>query len=450
MTLHPGRALWACLATLVVVASACSGGGGQSAPPLAGCNSGTTQVLFWTSHTPPDTTSMQHMVDAYNKQSQSYCVKMVAVPGSETDIAKLTTAVRGGTGPDVYELDRFTVAERASAGVLTDLSSFGAANEQSNYLDFAWKEAIFKGKPYALPFDTDARALFYNKDLMTKDGLDPSQLDISKGAPTIDLVRSLATKMNKKDASGKYTTIGFVPSISQGWHYTWGFAYGGSFFDSSSCKVTPDDPKIVQAFKDMFWNWSSSLGVDQLQTFLSTYAPTSPPLPTEQDAFLTGHIGMVITGPWVLSWFPQYQPNLHYGITYIPIPHEGDQSATWAGGWSVVIPKGAKNSKGGYDFMKYFAGEPGQRIYTKETGHIPTWKTLLTDNSLYQGDINIFLKLLPTAHSRPALPVGSLYWDQLSAAQDAAIRHTQDPAVSLKAAADTVNAKLQQYCPLSS
>jgi multiple sugar transport system substrate-binding protein len=449
MAFSPGRAMQAMTLSLILVAAAACGGGTQTAAPLPGCNAGTTQVLFWTSHTPPDTTSMQHMVDAYNKQSNSYCVKMVAVPGSETDIAKLTTAVRGGTGPDVYELDRFTVAERAAAGVLEDLTPFGAASMQSDYLDFAWKEAIFKGKPYALPFDTDARALFYNKDLMTAAGVDPGQLDISKGAPTIDLVRTIAAKLNKKDASGKYTTVGFVPVISQGWHYTWGFAYGGSFFDANACKVTPDDPKIVQAFRDMFWNWSSSLGLDQLQTFLSTYAPTSPPLPTEQDAFLTGHIGMVVTGPWVLSWFPQYQPNLHYGITYIPVPHEGDTPATWAGGWSVVIPKGAKNAKGGFDFMKYFAGEPGQRTYTKETQHMPTWKTLLTDTSLYQGDLSLFVKLLPTAHSRPALPVGSLYWDQLSAAQDAAVRHTQDPAASLKAAADTVNARLSQYCPLT-
>jgi multiple sugar transport system substrate-binding protein len=450
MTLFPGRGIKAVLLTLVIVASACGGGGGSSsAPPLAGCNSGTKLVTFWTSHTPPDTTSLQHIVDAFNKQSQSSCVKMTAVPGSETDIAKLTTAVRGGTGPDVYELDRFTVAERAAANVLTDLTPFGAANEQSNYLDFAWKEAIFKGKPYALPFDTDARALFYNKDLLTAAGVDVSQLDISKGAPTIDMIRTMASKLNKKDSSGKYTVIGFVPSISQGWHYTWGFAYGGSFFNSSSCKVTPDDPKIVQAFQDMYWNWSQSLGVDALQTFKSTYAPTSPALPTEQDAFLTGHIGFVVTGPWVLSWFPQYQPNLHYGITYIPVPHQGDTPATWAGGWSTVIPVGAKNAHGGYEFMKYMAGEPGQRVYTKETGHMPTWKTLLTDTSLYTGDINIFLKLLPTAHSRPALPVGSLYWDQMSAAMDAAERHTQDPATSLKAVAATVNDKLSQYCPIT-
>src|SRR5216683_3369716 len=80
MTLRPGRGLKASLISLVMVATACSSGGGQSAAPLPGCNSGTTQVLFWTSHTPPDTDSMKHMVDAFNKQSITSCVKMVAVP----------------------------------------------------------------------------------------------------------------------------------------------------------------------------------------------------------------------------------------------------------------------------------------------------------------------------------------------------------------------------------
>ncbi len=140
---------------------------------------------------------------------------MVAVPGSETDIAKLTTAVRGGTGPDVYELDRFTVAERAAAGVLTDLTQYGAADLASNYLDFAWKEALFKGKPYALPDDTDARVLYYNKDMLQAAGVDASQLDIAKGAPTVDLIRSLASKLNKK-VNGKYTVVRSRPCSGTG------------------------------------------------------------------------------------------------------------------------------------------------------------------------------------------------------------------------------------------
>src|SRR6266576_6262186 len=189
MTLLPGRGITASLIAFLVVGAACSSGGQSGGAPLPGCNAGTKQALFWTSHTPPDTDSEQNIVNNFNKQSKTTCVKMVAVPGSETDIAKLTTAVRGGTGPDIYELDRFTVAERAAAGVLTDLTQYGAADLASNYLDFAWKEALFKGKPYALPDDTDARVLYYNKDML---GADASQLDIAKGAPTVATVRTLA------------------------------------------------------------------------------------------------------------------------------------------------------------------------------------------------------------------------------------------------------------------
>jgi multiple sugar transport system substrate-binding protein len=448
MRLIPGRGVSAVILS-ALVAAACSTGGTSSGPPLPGCNSGTKQALFWTSHTPPDTDSEKNIVNAFNKQSKTTCVKMVAVPGSETDIAKLTTAVRGGTGPDVYELDRFTVAERAAAGVLTDLSQFGASDMGGNYLDFAWKEALFKGKPYALPDDTDARVLYYNKDLMQAAGEDPSQLDIAKGAPTVALVRTLAQKLNKK-TGGKYTVVGFDPRLNQGWHYTWGFAYGGSFFDASSCKVTPDDPKIVQAFKDMFWDWAGMLGVNDLRTFESTYAPDTPPLPQAQDAFLTSHLGMVVSGDWMIGLLQKYAPNLHYGITYIPVPNQGDTPATWAGGWSVVIPKGAKNAQGGWEFMKFFAGEEGQRTYTKETTHMPTLKSLLDDTSLFPGDHALFRKQLDVAHSRPALPVGAFYWDQLTIAQEKAERHTQDPGAALKAAADATNAKLQSFCPLAS
>src|SRR6266540_996852 len=199
MALLPGRGIQALCLSVLLVAACSTGGGSQSGPPLAGCNSGTKQALFWTSHTPPDTDSEKHIVDAFNKQSQTTCVKMVAVPGSETDIAKLTTAVRGGTGPDVYMLDRFTVAERAAAGVLEDLSQYGAADLASQYVDFAWQEALFKGKPYALPFDTDTRALYYNKTVLQQAGVtDLSALDPAKGPPTIATIKAMADKVNKK------------------------------------------------------------------------------------------------------------------------------------------------------------------------------------------------------------------------------------------------------------
>ena len=52
---------------------------------------------------------------------------MTIVPGSETDVAKLITSIRGGVAPDVYMADRFTVAQRAAEGVLAELPASAAA-----------------------------------------------------------------------------------------------------------------------------------------------------------------------------------------------------------------------------------------------------------------------------------------------------------------------------------
>ena len=132
-------------------------------------------------------------------------------PGTETNIAKLLTSIRGGAAPDVYLADRFTVPQRAAEGVLAELPEAGALKDQ--YLEFAWNETQFQGKTFALPFDTDARALFYNKDMIAAAGEDPAKLDISNGPATIDEVLAIADKIAKEDANGNYETMGWIPVV---------------------------------------------------------------------------------------------------------------------------------------------------------------------------------------------------------------------------------------------
>ena len=215
----------------------------------AACAADAKVVKFWTSHTPPDSDVLAKIVEAFNAANPDICVKMTIVPGTETDVAKLLTAIRGGVAPDVYMADRFTVPQRAAEGVLAALPD-AVAGMASQYLPFAWAETQFQGKTYALPFDTDARALWYNIDLIKAAGQDPAQLDITKGAPTIDTVIKIADAINKKDASGNYTIMGWMPggpgaggnpgAFDQGWHYTWGFDYGGKFADLDRLQGHPD------------------------------------------------------------------------------------------------------------------------------------------------------------------------------------------------------------------
>jgi multiple sugar transport system substrate-binding protein len=432
--------------------AAASAAAGASAEPTAitgaSCASSAAVVKFWTSHRPPDSNALTDIVNAFNTANPDICVKMTIVPGAETNVAKLLTAIRGGVAPDVYMADRFTVPQRAAEGVLAELPA-DVAGMSSQYLPFAWAETQYKGKTYALPFDTDARALWYNKDLITAAGEDPAQLDISKGAVTIDTVVKIADKISKKDASGNYDVMGWIPAgphegatsgaFDQGWHYTWGFVNGGVFADLQACKVTPTDPGVVAGYQFMY-DWQKAHDPKAVSRWVATNLPPNPP--AAQNPLWTGKLAMTISGDWRIAEQAKYAPNGHYGFTFIPVPKAGDKSVTWAGGWSMALIPDSKVADQAVKFMKYIAGPDGQKVYTKESTHLPTLQALLSDASLYDPLHKQFLDLLPTAKSRPPLAVGAAYWNALTDAEGSVELNTKTPDVALKEVQDAVQPQL--------
>ena len=407
-----------------------------------------SKVTFWTVATEPDLSALQKIVDNFNSENSDVQAELVQVVGDETDTTKLMTAVRGGTGPDVYMLDRFIVAQRAAEGVLQDLSEFiGGEDLSETTIPFAWAEANFNGKPYALPFDTDARALFYNKGMIQKAGIDPAELDVANGAITFDRLAEIANQINETDQDGNFSKMGFAPYTHQAWHYTYGFAFGGTFFDEGACEVTPDEAGVV-AGHQWLYDYTKALDPQKVNAFAGPYAATVT-VPGEQDLFVTQRVGFAITGDWFLKTMAEYAPDVDYGVTLIPVPEDGSESATWAGGWSGVIPQGAKNPEGAWRFLQYFAGEPGQRLYTTETAHLPTIKALLDDADLFDERHLFFAKqLLPTAKNRPPLPVGARYWDELTSAWEKIYLNQEEPASALAAVKGRVQPDLQGFCPI--
>jgi len=472
MTRSARRILWVWLAVVAIVVNACGGAatpspaqqasasapasaaasGGSAQPSAitgASCAAGAKEVKFWTSHVPPDSDALKHIVDAFNTANPDTCVKMTIVPGSETDIAKLLTAIRGGAAPDVYMADRFTVPQRAAEGVLDDITS-ATQGLSSQYLDFAWAETQFEGKTFALPFDTDARALWYNKDLITAAGQDVSALDMTKGPATIDTVVKIADAVSKKDSSGNYDVLGWIPggpgaggaagAFDQGWHYTWGFTFGGTFADLSACKVTPTNPGVVAGFQFLY-DWAKNHDPAAVSRWVASNRPVATQ-PAQQFPFWTGKLAMTISGDWRIAEQAKYAANGHYDFTFIPVAKQGDQSATWAGGWSMALIPNSPSRDQAIKFMKYIAGPDGQRVYTKESTHLPTIKDLLTDTSLYDPQHAKFLDLLKVAKNRPPLSVGAAYWDALTTAQGSVEANTMQPMDALNQVQTSIQPQL--------
>jgi multiple sugar transport system substrate-binding protein len=447
-------ALW-CVVSILLTSCAALGLDGDEEEAEGGDGN---EVVFWSSHGEPDIGYFEEMVADYNDTNPSVPVKLQRVTGEETDVAQLMTAVRGGTGPDVYLLDRFTVAQRAEAGLLQPLAEFmeedGGVEEYANqYIDFAWAEAQFEGEPYALPTDTDTRALYYNKKMLQDAGVDLSEFDPANGPITLDRITEISEQINETDNSGAYTKMGFVPWYDQGWHYTWGFDFGGSFYDPEQCQVTPTDAEIQEAFQWLY-DYADRFDPKKVQAFLSTNAQCTGPLtceaiPPAQHPFITETLALNLTGNWFIKTLDQYNPDLDYGVTYIPTPPDrADQPSTWAGGWSVVIPEGAQNPEGAWDFMKWWAGEEGQMAYYEKNAALPTLSSLLEDQSLFTGNLQLFGELTDVAQSRPPLPVGALYWDELTAANEAVLLNRQQPTDALEEVESRVQPQLDEFCPL--
>lgn len=398
------------------------------------------EVTLWVSHGNEELNAIKQIAENFNKKSKDIQVKVVQVAGSETDTAKLTTAIAGGTGPDIYMLDRFIVSERAGSGFLQPLDPYiktQSPNIAKDYLPFAWEETQFKGQTYALPFDTDTRVLYYRKDILKEVGVDPEVLDPKNGVPSIKLIVDIANKVNKTDDKGNYTRLGMVPWDNQGWHYTWGYAFGGDFYDEKNCKVTPTNKNVVAGFQFLY-DYAKNLDPKKVQTFLSTYSGSV------KGPFITGRLAFSISGDWDIAGMKKNAPDVDYGITYIPTPN--GKKVSWAGGWSLVMPRGAKNPEEAFTFMRYMAGADGQRTYIKATSHLPTVKKLLNEKGLFDSKHTFFKNLLPYAKSRPALPVGALYWDQLTSAQGKVILNQMEPLAALKQVEDRVNNQLRRFC----
>ena len=395
-----------------------------------------SKVVFWTSHVAAlDRAAITKIVEAFNNSQSTYEAEVQFVPGAETDVARLMTAVAGGTGPDAYLLDRFTVAQRAAAGVLTDLTPFireQGWNAEADYLPFAWAEVVYDSRIWGLPFDTDARALWYRKDHFSQAGLDPE-----RPPETIAELDQAVAKLTQTRGA-RIIRLGLLPWAFQGWHYTWGWAFGGEFYNAEARTLTVNDPRIVESFA---WqkSYADKYGIQALQSFSSAFGQEA------QDPFIAGQLSMAVDGDWRIAVMRNFGPTVNYGIGRIPT-NAGVPPVTWAGGWSIVVPAGARNARGGYEFARFFAGPEGQRIYTAETAHMPTLVALQNMPELHSDqDHAFFASLLPTAKARPPLPVGALLWDELTAARDYVINGQKSPQQALEDVIKRVQPELDKF-----
>jgi multiple sugar transport system substrate-binding protein len=401
-------------------------------PVTINTGSGSKPVLIWHNYTQGDYTNFAVIVNDFTKANPDYKVEAdyVATSSGSQENEKLLTAIAGGKPPDVAEFDRFIVGSFAFRGALNDLTdrakSAGISSDQ--YLPFAWNEASLRGKLYALPIDTDARALYYRKDFFDKAG-------ITTLPQTPDDLTKLGDQLTTKNGN-QFTRFGFIPTMDQGMLYTWGWVWGGSFYDESTQKVTPNDPKIVDALTWMV-SFAKKYGEENMTSFVDAFGSGA------QSPFIAGLVAMDPNGNWQIGQIQQYAPNTSYGIVAFPHP-AGTQPTTWSGGWSWTIPNGSKNVDNGFALASFITNEAEMSKWCSATQHDPTRVAALKDPAFSSGNQKVFSDLLPNSHYRPVIPEGNMLWNELLTATSNAMYGKVSPKDALDQVANDVNTQLQK------
>jgi multiple sugar transport system substrate-binding protein len=423
-----------CATALLVAACAPGARQGGGAAPSPEKVSGT--IEFWYP-TDPQGVSGQAVLELINRFQQKYpkiTVNGTYTPtgGQQPMLDKLTAAIAGGTPPDIVDFDRFQVPAWAAQGAFNDLTDLAKRDgiKESDYFPFAWREASYRGRLYALPWDTDARALYANTTALADAGLDPKKRPMS--FPELDTM----TERLARTAEGRITRFGLIPWRGQGRITLWGWAFGGEWYDEKEDRVTATDPKIIAAAEWMA-SYARRWGYDALTAFQQGLGSR------ESDPFLTGQIALLADGDWRMADFARYGPNVAYDVW--PFPTADGKPFTWAGGWSYVIPMGAKNVPAAWEMAKYFCGKEGQDYYNKATAHIPTHVEAAKD-PFYRQDPRhaVFMDLMPYARSRPPIPEGLLLWQEQARAQADIIQLKRTPREALEELNRIVNLEIEK------
>jgi ABC-type sugar transport system, periplasmic component len=343
-----------------------------------------TEVTFWADWGGDRQAAVQQMVDAFNAAHPTIHVTYVVV---EDPVTKFLTASTSGQAPDVMIWDRNGTALYAPKGVLEPIDSYMAKDGVSadTFYSEAMREMTYDGKTYGLPMTVDARALFYNKKLFSDAGI--------TAAPTNwDELEQDAIKLTKWDGN-KLKVAGF--SLSDAGLFSMYLMQAGGHMlsdDNTKTAFNSDAGKSVLAY------WDKLINTDKVYQI-----GFESGLGEGTDAFVTGQVAMMYSGPWALSTYEKYGKDLDFGVAPAPAGPNGDKGSVM-GGFGMVIPSAAKNKDAAWEFIKWWNADPTNALsFAKASWNIPAnlkaiqdpyfqndpfWKPLL--------DTLAFAKIRPT------------------------------------------------------
>jgi multiple sugar transport system substrate-binding protein len=292
------------------------------------------------------------LVPEFNRTHPGLKVKLV-ITGANDDTSTLASAIRAGNPPDLVGLNDIDITEFDSKNTLMDLTKYiKALPEYSSLSKGHLALGEYEGAQYAVPYLADVSVLWYNKVLFNK-------ADITGPPKTIAEMVTDANKIQALKLAGTY-----------------GISFAG---DCQGCMAFAGLPDMWANHDYLIEGKIPNQRIDiegnkDLTAWLNAYhemwkngdAPVSDQTDTGTTwgkDFASGNVGIFPAGYDEYTDLASSKNLKNYGVAGLPGVN-GD-TATFDGGDDFVIPTGAKNASGAWEFVRWMLQEKQQTALAK-------------------------------------------------------------------------------------
>jgi multiple sugar transport system substrate-binding protein len=344
--------------------------GGESASANENGSKPSGEVRLWVMNNGPDPVAdTEEIVAPFEKQS-GIDVKVELV-GWDVQFDRIRNAAVSGKGPDVTQAGTTQVPFFAALGGFEDLADrVGDIGGEEAYAPGIWQTTQVTGRDgvYAAPWFTEARSIYYRKDLLKKAGIDPET-----AFTDWDALKATLQKLKDSGAVDNKNTYAFGSPGKQAFdlvHHVMPFVWdaGGSELNEDATESTINSPEAQE-------------GVEFVADLIPAglFDPTALEKDGQQveDSFKAGRLAVWIGGPWVLAtiprkdddvWAPQARKNV--GVAPMPAGPSGE-AFTFVGGSNLMMFKSSENKDAAWELIKFLSEDGTQTAYADLMGMFP-------------------------------------------------------------------------------
>jgi trehalose/maltose transport system substrate-binding protein len=360
---------------------------------------GAVNVNFVSGATGIDIQVMQELIKTWESDTGN-TVTFVPMPSSTTDQFAQYKLWLAAQNPDVDVYMTDVIWAPQLSDQFLDLSE-AAADVMADHFPSIIESQTVDGKLVALPFFTDAPALYYRKDLLDKYG--------EKVPETWDELAATAKKIQDGERG-------------EGKNDLWGYVWQGAAYEGLTCNAlewvkSNGGGQIVEPDGEItIFNDNAVKAIEMAKGWVGTISPPGVLSYMEEEArgvWQTGNAAFMRNWPYAYATGNTDDSPIKGLFDVAPLPSGGgdNTSAATLGGWNLAVSSYSPNPEAAIALAMYMASTEFQKQFAIKSSHLPTIQSLYDDADVAAAQPiiprwkEIFLNAVP----RPSAPTKVAY-----------------------------------------